>query len=117
MINTEQMHQRRMKIMYMHAIRLNVIAVVICYAMGVPWLYSAARHPCGKTTGMMIATKVRLSHLPLTIVGAAKLTAPDDERVVQHSSRSLIKAAEARSVCFEFPLTLPGHPLCASQPV
>ena len=47
---------------------------------------TAASHPCGEAARVMIAAVVLLREISLTIHGAAKLSAPDDQCVIQHAS-------------------------------
>ena len=75
-----------MQIVDMDGILDDVVAEVVRRAVGHSALDAAAGHPDGETARMMIATVIVGRQLALAIHGAAELTAPNDQRVVQQAA-------------------------------
>ena len=87
MVDAQEVHHRRVKIVNMHAIGLDVVAVVVCYPVSVPRVHTATGHSNREATWMMIAAEIRFGHLALAIICPAKFTAPNNQRIVEHSAR------------------------------
>ena len=81
-IDAEQMHQRCLKIVDVNWILDDVVAELVRLAVSYSRLDASASHPNRKTLGMMVTTIIRLGQLTLRIISAAKLTAPNDQRIV-----------------------------------
>src|SRR5436190_2190595 len=79
------MQQRLVKIMHVHSVLHNVVPKFACLTVR-PRLHTRARHPDAETPWMMIAAVIGWSQLALRVIGAAKLSTPDHERVVQHAA-------------------------------
>src|SRR5678816_2674312 len=75
-----------MEIVYVDAIADHIVSKLIRLAEDHTRFHSTSRHPRGEATRMMIAAEVRLD-LALTIIGAPKFSAPDHQRVIEHSPR------------------------------
>src|SRR5450432_2336094 len=69
----------------MDAVLSDTIAKLIGGAITDAGLYTGSSHPHGEATGMMISAIVGGSELALAVVGAAKLSTPDDESVIEHA--------------------------------
>lgn len=60
MIDTEQMHDRGVQIMNMHAIGGDVVTKLICSSVHRSWPDSTASHPDTEAARLMIASEVGL---------------------------------------------------------
>ena len=87
MVEAQQMKDRRVQVVYVHLVLYNIKPKIIGRAQSHAAFYAPARKPHGKRAVMVIA-----SLAPLCIVitfnhwRPAELAAPDDERVLEHSS-------------------------------
>ena len=70
----------------MHAVAHDVVAEIIGLSENKSRLAAAARHPNREATRMMIPTKVVCFDRPLRVGSAAKLTAPNDQRVFEQAA-------------------------------
>ena len=86
MIDTHQVQNRGVQIVDVDGIFYNVVAVGVSLAVSRPAFYSTAGHPDRKTSRMMIATKFFGRQFSLTVVRAAELAAPDNQRIFQQVS-------------------------------
>src|SRR5258706_7966242 len=84
-VDAEAMQDRGVQIMHGHGIAGDVVPETVSRTVHDAALESAARQPDGKTTRMMVASKI-LTQIALTIARATEFTAPDDERVVEHAA-------------------------------
>ena len=84
MVDAEQMQQRRVKVVHMDAVLDDVVAVVVGLADDGAALRAAAGHSQREAAAVVITPKVILTQRALAVVGAAKLAAPDHQRVVEH---------------------------------
>src|SRR5690606_37615849 len=82
-IETHQVQNGGMQVMYMHGVLNNVISEVISLAVYDPRLHASTGHPDAKAAGMVVAAIVVPLQLTRGVVGAAKFAAPDYERFVQ----------------------------------
>ena len=81
-IHAHQMHDRGVQIVDMHWIGRDVVAIVVCFAVCVAASDSGTRHQHGKAARVVITAIIRFRQVALRINCSAKLTAPDDQRVV-----------------------------------
>src|SRR4051812_47939078 len=95
-----------MKIMYVNRIFDDVIAKFICFAIDNTGLHTAASHPNGKTTGMMVPAIIILRQLALAIVGTSEFTAPDDQGFIEQSTLFQVGDQCCRSLVDIFTLAL-----------
>src|SRR5271170_4029688 len=84
-VDAQAVENGRIEIPYRDWILDHVVAVVIGLTVGDARAHSAARHPRGVATRMMIASVVILREASLTVDGAAEFTRPDHQRVVEHA--------------------------------
>src|SRR5882672_799514 len=85
-IDAEQAEDSRVEIADVDRVFHDVIAKVVCDAVGDSGFGAAAGHPNGKATGMMVAAIVVFRESALAVNGAAEFAAPKYERVVEESS-------------------------------
>ena len=76
------MHGGGLEIMHMHGILRDVVTEFIGFTVAGAGLDAAACHPVGEAAWVMIAPISGGAGLALAVSGAAKFTAPDDERLV-----------------------------------
>ena len=86
MVDAQQVQQRGVKVVHVDAVLDDVVSVVVRAAYNGAPLGSAAGHPKRKAAAVVVAPKVVLPQRSLTVVGAAKFTAPDDKCVVEHAA-------------------------------
>ena len=82
MVDAEEMKKCRVEVMHRDGIFGDVVAVVVCLAVGASWPNAASCEPDGKAARMVIPTVVAGAQVALAIDGASELTAPDDQGVV-----------------------------------
>src|SRR6266567_789627 len=85
-IDAETVQDGGIEVAHMYGILDDVIAIVVCLAIGDSGPYAAARHPRGKATRMMIAAVVFRRQPALAVNGAAEFAGPDDECVVEQAT-------------------------------
>src|SRR5437763_1116303 len=88
------MQDGRVQVVDVDGILADVVAVVIGFAMGDSRLDTAARHPNGEAARMMIAAIVLGLQRTLAVNSSAKLSAPDNERIVEFRQLELIKLGQ-----------------------
>ena len=88
-VNPQQMQYRGVEIVHVHRVLSNVVTVVICRTVDVPSLDPRTGKQRGETIGMMIAPGILA--VCLSVDGAAKFPAPDNERILQQASTFQIK--------------------------
>ncbi len=81
-VNTQEVHDGRMKIMHMEAVFHGIEPQVIGRPDGLPASHPAPSHPHGEARGVVVASAVLLAHRR-----APKLTTPDHEGFVEQSTR------------------------------
>ena len=84
-IDAKQSHDGGVQIMHMDRVASDAVAVVIGFTMRDARFDTTARHPDGETAPMMIATKIRVGESALTVGGATKLAAPNDQGVFEQA--------------------------------
>src|SRR4051794_12723636 len=82
-INAQLTKDRGLQIVHRDWILNHIVAQIVRCTIGDSRLDPAPCHPNGKTTRMMIATVTRGCKLSLAIFCPAKLTAPDDQGVIE----------------------------------
>lgn len=102
-VDPQQMQDRGIEVVNVHATRGpvifgglgedwvavgvgDVVAVVVTAAIGNPWLHAASCHPGRETAGVVVPPIILFREFTLTVSGAAKFSAPDDEGVLEHAS-------------------------------
>src|ERR1051326_4062334 len=80
------MENGRVKIADVDGVLDDVVGHFVGLAMDKTGLHAAAGHPDGETAGMMVAAIIFLGELALAINGAAKFTAPNDQRVLEQAT-------------------------------
>ena len=76
------MHHGGVEVMDMHAICLDVVAVVVRNSVRVSRGHPSPCHPNGKSARMVGAAEIRFGHLALAEIGPTEFASPNDERVV-----------------------------------
>ena len=84
MIDAEAMQKGRIQVVHVTRFVDDVVAEVVRLAIDSAAFDAAAGHPHAEAARMMVAAVVCRGERALGIDRAAKLAAPDDERVVQH---------------------------------
>ena len=81
-INPKAVQYSGVKVMHVHWIRFYIVTIIIGFPISDAWFDTAAGHPNGKAPWVVITAKG--IGIALSINSAAKLTAPDDECLVEH---------------------------------
>src|SRR5437879_4489435 len=79
----EEMKEGGLKIVHVHRIFADVVAQFVGCAVDSAAFYSSSSHPHWEAARMMVAPIIGGGELALRVVGAPKLAAPDDERIVE----------------------------------
>ena len=82
-INPEQMHDGGVKIMHMHGVLRDVIAVVIRCSQRESLLNPRTRQKDGEATGVVIPSVIGRSQLALRVNRPAELPAPNDQGILK----------------------------------
>src|SRR5438045_3215221 len=82
-VDAQQMQRGGVEIVDMHGVFDDVVAEFIRLAEHLAALHSGTCHPDAETARVMVASVSVMGKFALRIHGAAKLAAPDDERVVE----------------------------------
>ena len=91
MVDAQKVKHRGVEIVDVHAILHDVVAVFVGLAVRRARLHAAAGHPDSEAPRVMIAAEVAAGFVEaLAVVGAAKLAAPDHERVFEHAAAGKI---------------------------
>src|SRR5262245_40490692 len=85
-LETEAVQDRGVKIVNVHRILDDVVAVIVGRSVTDAGADAAAGHPGAEAAAVMVAAMVVRSKCALAVDGAAKLAAPDDERVVEQAA-------------------------------
>ena len=85
-VNSEQVQHSGVQIVNADSVFGHVDAVIVRLAVVDATLGSTPRHPHCETAWMVIASIRFFSQLSLRVDGPAELSAPDDQRVVQHAA-------------------------------
>src|SRR5262249_21340921 len=85
-IHAQQPQHGGVEIPHMHRIFDYVVAKLVGLSMDISGFGPAARHPLGKAARVMVSTIIVLGKTALTINRSTELAAPDDERVLQHTT-------------------------------
>src|SRR4051794_22107590 len=88
----------------MHRALRDVVAVIVRLAQTEALLHSAARHPHGETSRMVIPTVIGVRQLALAIYSPPELPAPHDQRIVEQPA--LLKVRHQRRRRLIRPLAL-----------
>ena len=64
----------------------DVVAEVVCLAVDVATFYTSSSHPNAEAARVVIAAVIVASEYTLGIHRSAKLTSPDDKRVIKHAT-------------------------------
>ena len=86
-IEAKEMQHRGVEVADMDRILDDVVGKFIRLAIDRARLRAATRHPHGEAARMVITSVIVLGELALRVNGAAKFTAPDDQRLVVQSAR------------------------------
>ena len=81
MIDSHEMKDGSLKIMYMEGILDDVVPESIRLTVGDAWFYTAACDPAGKTPGMMIPAISLFCQWTLAIDSLSKFTTPDHQGI------------------------------------
>ena len=106
-VNTHQVHGCRLEVMHMDRIFCNVVTDFIGLAMRYARPDAATGHPVSKAARMMITPVRRFACSALTIGSATKLTTPDHQRVLEHTT--LLQVGNQCCTCLIGILTLLGQ--------
>src|SRR5579872_918992 len=85
-VNTQAVQNSRVQIVHVDRILGDVVAVIVGCAICDAGLDAAAGHPDGEAAWMVVAAVVVGGQLSLAVNGAAELTAPYDQRVVEQAA-------------------------------
>ena len=83
MVDSQAVENRGVQVVDVDRVLDDVVAEVVGFAVHDTRLDAATRHPDREAARMMVATVVLARQIALAVDGAAKLTAPDNQRVVQ----------------------------------
>ena len=86
MVDPHAMHDRRVHIVYVDRVFNNVVAEIVGRSIGDSTLDPAAGHPHAEVPRVVIATVVIARQATLAVNRSAELTAPYDERAIEHAS-------------------------------
>src|SRR5689334_8103790 len=86
MIESKEMKNSSMKIIYMNWIFLNVISEFIRFAVSHSGFYSSSCHPDRVATRMVITSIVLITQVSLTIICSSEFSSPNHERFIEQSS-------------------------------
>ena len=81
-VYAEQVHHGGVEVMDMHAICLDVVAVVVRNSVRVSRVHPSPGHPNRKAARMVVTAEIRFGHLALAVIGPTEFASPNDERVV-----------------------------------
>ena len=85
-IHSQQMEQGRVQVIHVDRILSDVVAEIIGGSPGHPRLDPSPRKPHGEASWVVVSTSFRAIPITLARDTSAKLSPPDDQRVVQHTS-------------------------------
>ena len=84
-VKTEQMQDRRMEIVDVDRVFHNIIAEIVSFPINLATTTTSPRHPHRETAWMMVAAVVFFGQPPLRINCPAKLTTPNDQRLIEQT--------------------------------
>src|SRR5215203_1902129 len=93
-VDPETVQQGSLQIVNMDWVLHDVVAEIIRLAVRLAGLDAASRHPRRKAARMMIAAVIVFGEPALTVHRTPKFTAPDHQRVIEHSA--LFQIADER---------------------
>ena len=96
-VDSQQVENRRIEVVYVDGIACDVIAKLVGLAIRCACSHASARHPNSKAAGMVIAAVVGLGQRILAVDRTAEFASPNHERFVQQSS--LLKVLNEGSGC------------------
>ena len=104
-VNAQLMQKRGIDVVNVNRSFHNIIAEVIrCPEYGTPTDPTATK-PKRVTTSMMVAAVIIAGQFPLTVNSSTELSAPDDQRLIEHSSLLEIFNQGSRRLIRVFALT------------
>src|SRR5688572_17705335 len=106
-VKTQQMEDRGMKVIHVHGVFNDVVSEIICLPMNNSRANSAACHPDGVVSWMMITSVVIFSEISLAVICPAEFASPNYQRFLQQST--LFKIQNECSRCAVHILSLERH--------
>src|SRR5580698_1272464 len=97
MIQPEQAKDGSIEVPNVHRIFHDVVAEIVGLSVYVAFFRSAARHPDGEATRMMVSSVVFFRKSALAVDRAAELATPDHQRIVEKSAPLQIGHQRIRS--------------------
>jgi len=85
-VDAEQVHEGGLEVVEVDGVVGDVVAEGVGFAEGDTAFDTAAGHPHGEASGVVVAAEVLADEFALAVVGSPELAAPDDEGVVEHAS-------------------------------
>ena len=107
MVVAQQVQHRRVEVADRQRVLDDVVAELVGLAVDLAAAGAAAGHPHREAARVVVAAVVVLGEPALAVDGAAELSAPDDERVVEHSA--LLEVLDQRVAGLVDVLALAGH--------
>ena len=83
-VHAEQMHEGGLEIVDVYGIFNNIVPKIVCFAVRYAGSDTAAGHPDGITSRVVVPPKIIVRQLALTVIGASKFPTPDYQRIIQH---------------------------------
>src|SRR5579863_7801859 len=103
-VETHEFEGGGMEVMNVDGIPDDVVAEIVRFAVDT-WLDAAAGHPNREAAGVMVPAIIIGRQLTLAIVGATKLSAPNDQGFVQQSALFEVRHECGRCLVDVFALT------------
>jgi len=85
-VDSELLQNRRIEVMNVDGIFVDVVAEVVSLAVNRTTFYSGSGHPFGIAPRMMVSTVVGSGQSALAINCPSKFSAPDHQRIIQKTS-------------------------------
>ena len=85
-VDAKCVQNRRVQIVNMDGLIDDVVTEVVSFAIDLPAFDATACHPHCEVARMMVATVVVFGQRSLTVDRAPKFSAPDHQRIIQHSA-------------------------------
>ena len=106
--DAHQVENRRVEVVYMHAILDDIVTEVVGLAVGRALVDAGAGHQYREAARMVVAAVVGLRERALRVGCAAEFAAPDDERIVEQAALLKVGKQAGRGLVGIFALALNG---------
>jgi hypothetical protein len=85
-IDAHQVQHGCIEIMDVNGVLYDVVGVVVGFTDRCAFFHTCSGEPDGEAAGMVVAAIILLGQCALRVHGAAKLPAPDDERILEQAA-------------------------------